>query len=84
MRQLHNSARSRTLLLALAVLAVAPALAVAAPPPGYCEVKVCNKLERFTLNARTAPSFRAVMDSAATEGRLALRLRYVLHYKLIF
>lgn len=24
--------------------------AVAAPPPGYCEVVVCNKLERFSLD----------------------------------
>ena len=24
--------------------------ALASPPPGYCEVTVCNKLERFTLN----------------------------------
>lgn len=27
-----------------------PAISVAAPPPGYCDVTVCNKLERFTLS----------------------------------
>lgn len=35
----------------LAALAIAAsASAVAAPPPGYCDVEVCNKLERFTLD----------------------------------
>lgn len=24
--------------------------AVAAPPSGYCDVKICNKLERFTIS----------------------------------
>lgn len=38
-------------LLALAVaLGAFSTLTQAAPPPGYCEVKVCNKLERFTLD----------------------------------
>jgi hypothetical protein len=32
------------------MLAVTSAPAVAAPPPGYCDVVVCNKLERFTLS----------------------------------
>lgn len=28
--------------------------AFAAPPAGYCDVKVCNKLERFTLSPWSA------------------------------
>lgn len=31
-------------------LMLAPLMASAAPPPGYCDVQVCNKLERFTLD----------------------------------
>ena len=37
----------RGLLIAAALISMS---AVAAPPSGYCDVTVCNKLERFTLN----------------------------------
>jgi len=46
----------RTRLFKLLSLAAALAVsfsatsAMAAPPPGYCEVTVCNKLERITLS----------------------------------
>ena len=43
---------------ALLSAALAPALANAAPPPGYCEVRICNKLERFTLSP-----WKAMKDS---------------------
>lgn len=41
---------SLALATTLAALAIAPSVASAAPPPGYCDVTVCNKLERMTLS----------------------------------
>lgn len=42
---------TKTLGLALAMFAfLSSTSAIAAPPAGYCDVVVCNKLERFTLN----------------------------------
>lgn len=35
----------------IALALISPA--IAAPPPGYCEVVVCNKLERFSLSPWT-------------------------------
>ncbi len=43
--------KSLTLKLTLALASAAVfAPAVAAPPPGVCEVVICNKLERMTLS----------------------------------
>lgn len=39
----------KTTLLLIATLISAQSFA-ATPPPGYCEVKVCNKLSRISLN----------------------------------
>lgn len=36
--------------LTLLMICALPIIAHAAPPPGYCEVTVCNKLERLTLS----------------------------------
>lgn len=47
MRKCHTNV---TLALITALAAFSPALATAAPPPGYCDVTVCNKLERVTLS----------------------------------
>jgi hypothetical protein len=49
MRKFRNKV-TLALATALAAAAFAPAAAVAAPPPGYCDVTVCNKLERFSLS----------------------------------
>lgn len=34
----------------MVLLVMSTAMAHASPPPGYCEVTVCNKLERITLS----------------------------------
>lgn len=47
---MNRTFASRHTLILLAALVFAPAAAIAAPPPGYCEVTVCNKLERVTLS----------------------------------
>lgn len=51
---MFTTRRSRLLgLAAAALIASASAVTTAAaatPPPGYCEVTVCNKLERFSLS----------------------------------
>ena len=36
--------------LALIAVALCITAAHAAPPPGYCDVTICNKLERFSLD----------------------------------
>jgi hypothetical protein len=36
--------------IAVTFLALSSFTALAAPPSGYCEVEVCNKLERFSLS----------------------------------
>lgn len=46
--------RSFAIHMAAVAFLAAPALASAAPPAGYCEVTVCNKIERWTLSPWTA------------------------------
>jgi hypothetical protein len=61
-----KSMKSVAICLALTV-SLAPVLAHAAPPPGYCEVDVCNKLERFTLSP-----WKAMKDSMGETCQPAL------------
>lgn len=41
-------------LLIVVLLVFISITVTAAPPAGYCDVKVCNKLERFTLSPFSA------------------------------
>lgn len=53
--------------LYILALLMAPLVACAAPPPGYCEVTVCNKLERLTMNP-----WKMLKDSAGETCRTAV------------
>ncbi len=53
-RARHFSLSNLACLGAIVFAATAPSVAFAAPPAGYCDVVVCNKLERFTLSPWSA------------------------------